>query len=192
MNRPESTAKHPLAVRFQTLSLQVIAETAVPASDMQVYEQEPTNGLFYRHSGRLLTSQDKGGYVERARAGHEIGALFELQRSGSVTRQTPRTVTERRINPVFDLDNPETRPYVAIRWVDEEGVHEAHPQRYDGNPTSVSILSWLGDRVHDDDFLTTTSSSYDRKIRSARIKDPALEFYDRALQAYQDIKHASL
>ena len=181
--------QHKSAVEFQNLSSRVVHNTQIPGPETQVYEQDPVNGLYYRHSGRLLTSQPEGDFIRRARSGFKTRELFELQRSGQVSRQaSTRMVTPRRINPVYRLDLPEDCRYVAIRWVDEEGLHEAIPQNKNGMPVSVSVISWLGDTVMSNVFSKNPSDVYDRKTKSAESDDPTLELFYKALRAYRHIQ----
>lgn len=182
------TAVHPSALEFHNLGGRVIGETAVPGPEVQVYQQVPANGLYYRRSGRLLTPQASGGFVERARAGYNQGAWFELQRTGAVLRQAPDIETRRRINPVHVIDGSLRPSFVAIRWVDEEGVHQAIPQNEESSPLSVTVQSWLGDRVMQQAFSSDPSGSVDRRVKSAEPEDPALSLYQAALRAYEIIR----
>src|SRR3989344_1484680 len=174
MSRAESTGDipdpssgpHPSAVEFLGLSEQVITATLIPEPSIQVYQQEPENGLFYRRSGRLLTSQKGGGFVDRARSGLNDGELFELQRAGSVTRQRPHIEIPGRVNPVHCLDPPQTLGYISINWIDESGMHNALPVDNKNLLAGVTVISWLEETVMGDGFAKDPFSTYDAKTRS--------------------------
>jgi hypothetical protein len=186
-----TTGAHPSAIKFNELGVQVIGETAIPGPDIQVYQQVPTNGLYSRQSGRLLTSQDKGDFVERARKGFELGVLFELQRAGKVTRNAASVVTDRWVNPVHSLRNDATGTLVAIRWIDEEGLHNAIPQNQDRVPFSVTVQSWSKDTVAGNDFAVNPSGECDSTVKSREIEDLALRFIESAIRAYEALKTAA-
>lgn len=183
---------HPSATELRDLSDRIVDDTKIPDADKQVYEQEPPNGLFYRRSGRLLTSQASGNLVDRVRATYGSRSLFEVQRIGAVERQRSSVETARRINPVHCLASPGAYGYVAMRWMDEEGLHEAIPQNQSGLALSVAVLSWLGTTVLENPFQSDPMGSYDRKIKSNAPEDPALALCTSALSAYQKLQFAQL
>lgn len=182
---------HPSAVKFNELGAQVIGETVIPGPETQVYLQVPANGLYYRHSGRLLTSEEKGDLVERARNGFNLGAFFELQRVGKVTRQSPNIVTRRWTNPVHSLETPAVAGLVAIRWIDGDTLHHAIPRNQERAPVSVTVQSWSKDTVLGSDFAHNPSGTCNSKIQSAAPEDPALAFMESALRAYRSLLPAS-
>ena len=173
---------------FQGLSARVVKETVIPGPEDQVYQQHPSNGLYFRHSGRLLTSEEDGEYTQRAISGYLKGRkLFELQRTGDITRQKPRIESPYRTNPVFCLDNPDDAGYEFMRWIDEEGLHQATPHNKDGAPVLLVVISWLGDAVLGDSFAKNPSSVDVRKIRSDELGDPALPIFEQAQKTYEQI-----
>lgn len=183
---------HQSAIGFRAFSVKILGETVVPGPEEQVFAQEPINGLYFRFSGRLLTSQPKGNLVDRVRRGHKVGALFELQRAGNVSRQAPDIRTDRRTSPVFCLDDPSNPSFAAIRWIDKEGFHQAIPDDYEGRPMNLSVQTWLGDRVTSAAFAENPSGSWNRKITSDESADPALMLLYSAQCAYKTISHMSL
>lgn len=188
-DRP-AASEHPSAVEFHELSRQVVGDTKVPGPDMQVSDQNPKNGLFYRESGRLLTSQNQGGLVVRMRAGVARGAFFEIQRHGKVMRQESCLGIAKRTNPVHLLADLEDPRYVAMRWLGEEAVHEVIPVYEAGKPVKVTIGSWLLDNVLSDQFADDPTVARNTLVRSREINNLALAFYESALHAYQDLPPA--
>lgn len=147
--------------------------------------------MFFRHSGRLLTSEADGEYFQRAISGlFKDGKLFELQRTGSVTRQRSRTERTNRTNPVFCLDNPANADYEFIRWIDKKGLHQATPHNKDGKPVLMVVISWLGDASIDKSFARDPTSVKPEKIRSDELGDPALPLFEQAQTAYEQISSA--
>lgn len=192
--RPSGPA-HPVAIEFRNFSGFAVDGTTVPGPEVQVHQQRPHNGLYFRKSGRLLTSEKEGDLVERVRAGLGKVSFFELQRVGQVTRQEPLIATRRRINPVYCLANPRSSEFVAIRWVDEDGLHEAVPQNrveHDVRlPLSVTVLSWLAATVVCSEFQADPTASVDTKTHStASAEDPMSGFLYRAMHAYGAIQPA--
>lgn len=186
-----AVSPHPSALEFQGLAEHVVATTPVPGPETQVYEQEPDNGLYYRKSGRLLTSESHGELIDRARSGADAGVLFELQRRGSVARGAASILTRRRVNPVHQLDEIMQNNFVSIRWIDEEGMHEAIPTYQNGQPRTIAVLSWIGDTIRGRDFAHNPSAATDRKVRSVDTEDPAVELFERAATAYRKIRASS-
>lgn len=176
---------------FYSLSERVVRETAIPGPDDQVYKQAPCNGLYFRHSGRLLTSEADGDYAQRAISGYNKDkTLFEIQRTGSIARQRPRIERTKRTNPVFCLDNPTNADYEFIRWIDEEGLHQATPHNKDGTPVLMVVISWLGDTLLGSSFARDPASVEVRKARSDELGDPALPLFEQAQNAYELISSA--
>lgn len=181
---------HHSAVKFIELGALVISETVIPDPETQVYQQTPVNGLYFRQSGRLLTSEKEGDLVERASKGFKLGAFFELQRVGKVRRQSPNIVNNRKTNPVYSQETPTAVSLVAIRWIDEETLHHAIPTYQERVPVAVTAQSWTKDTVFGDAFANNPSGTCNIKIQSAAAEDPALAFIESALRAYRAIRSA--
>jgi len=179
-----SAEADPSAVGFHELTQLVVAETNIPDPDLQVYQQQPNNGLYYRSSGNLLSSQPEGNFYDRAMLGQKESQFFELKRKGAVQRLEPSVILHDRIHPVYGLVDPTDVRYVGISWLDEEGVHHVMPRE---RGDKVTVLSWLGSSVAGQAFACDTTSSFDRKVQSDATEDPALEFCDRALKAYRQM-----
>lgn len=185
----EISTLHPSAVKFGGLSKRAVNEAEIPRGDVQEYQQDPSNGLYYRKSGRLISSQHEGDFIERARAGIEAGVLFELVRVGRVVQQKPPVDIATRENPVFVLDTPDKADFQTMVWVDGEGLHQARPYNEEDRITrGIVVVSWVGDDIMGDEFAERSASVSSSKIRSAhQIDDPVLSFYAGALQAYETV-----
>lgn len=179
---------HESATAFNDLSQLVVKETRVPGPEEQVYQQNPTNGLYFRKSGRLLTSQPEGSLQLRVQRSLKVGHLFELQRIGSVSQQRPDIRRVSRSNPVHCLDVTNSTRFEVIRWLDEEGLHVADPQYDKRDPAFVTVLTWSPDTITDSQFLIDAAKSqYDDITRSDATDDPVLELAAHAVRAYETI-----
>ena len=184
----EAVASHPSAARFQHLVELAVANVEIPPGDVQEYDQRPHYGLYYRSSGRVITSELEGRFQARAVAGVKKGTFFELGRSGRVDPASPRIDRSDWKNPVHILKDPAATKYHSLTWVDESGLHRVFPNRRQtaSEPTdTITVHSWTPERVLTPAFWRDPSAGAASRVVSEATDDPVLPYFERAARAYK-------